>query len=76
MLSEQLKDSATASAIAAWDASVIEEAKFELGETTLVVAAEKIVALCRFLKEDQKFIRLSGVTAVDWYPMEPRFEVV
>jgi NADH-quinone oxidoreductase subunit C len=27
------------------------------------------------LKQDG-FVRLSGITAVDWHPMEPRFEVV
>ena len=32
--------------------------------------------LCRFLKAGEKFIRLSAVTAVDWHPAEPRFEVV
>jgi NADH-quinone oxidoreductase subunit C len=28
------------------------------------------------LGETTKFIRLSTITAVDWYPAEPRFEVV
>ena len=46
------------------------------GETTLMVEAPRIVELCRFLKDQEKFIRLSAVTAVDWYPAEPRFEVV
>ena len=47
-----------------------------LGETTLRVDAPRVVELCRFLKEQEKFERLSAVTAVDWYPAEPRFEVV
>jgi NADH-quinone oxidoreductase subunit C len=46
------------------------------GETTLIADPSKIVDLCRYLKESEKFIRLSAVTAVDWYPEEPRFEVV
>ena len=46
------------------------------GETTLMTDAGSIVELCRFLKDEEKFIRLSAVTAVDWHPAEPRFEVV
>ena len=46
------------------------------GELTLEIAPAKIVSVCGFLKYDQKFVRLSTVTAVDRYPAEPRFEVV
>ena len=46
------------------------------GETTLIAEPGAIVELCRFLKDEEKFIRLSTVTAVDWHPAEPRFEVV
>ena len=46
------------------------------GETTCIADAAKIVDLCRYLKDAEKFIRLSAVTAVDWHPAEPRFEVV
>jgi NADH-quinone oxidoreductase subunit C len=47
-----------------------------LGETTLIADPAKIVDLCRFLKDTEKYIRLSSVTAVDWHPATPRFEVV
>ena len=47
-----------------------------LGETTLLVDAARIVDLCRYLKQQEKFNRLSAITAVDWHPAEPRFEVV
>ena len=47
-----------------------------LGETTLIADPAKIVDLCRYLRETEKYIRLSAVTAVDWHPAEPRFEVV
>ena len=46
------------------------------GELTLEIAPAKIASVCGFLKYDQKFVRLSTVTAVDRYPAEPRFEVV
>jgi len=42
----------------------------------LGIAREFIVPVCRLLKEEAGFDRLSAVTAVDWWPREPRFEVV
>lgn len=53
----------------------VEEVTAALGETTLWIAKEQIVPVCRFLK-DQGFNRLSGLTAVDRYPAKDRFEVV
>jgi NADH-quinone oxidoreductase subunit C len=47
-----------------------------LGETTLIADPARIVDLCRYLKDERKFNRLCSLTAVDWYPSEPRFEVV
>src|SRR6266851_216333 len=52
------------------------ETKQALGETTLIADAAQIVDLCHYLKDTEKFIRLSSITAVDWHPAEPRFEVV
>jgi NADH-quinone oxidoreductase subunit C len=52
------------------------EIREALGELTLIADPERIVDLCAYLKSEQQFIRLSAVTAVDWYPAEPRFEVV
>ena len=46
------------------------------GQVVVEIAAAEIVSACRFLSGEQQFSRLSGVTAVDWYPREPRFEVV
>ncbi|MGA2326332.1 MAG: NADH-quinone oxidoreductase subunit C [Bryobacteraceae bacterium] len=67
MLPEQLQ---------AWDASALLNARTDRGELTLDIAPEKIAAVCRYLKDQQRFARLSAVTAVDRYPAEPRFEVV
>jgi len=52
------------------------EGSDRLGEMTLFIDPARIVEICRHLKQDQKFVRLSSVTAVDWHPVEPRFEVV
>jgi len=56
--------------------TAILETREAFGELTLIADPERIVDLCRYLKSDQQFIRLSAVTAVDWHPAEPRFEVV
>jgi NADH-quinone oxidoreductase subunit C len=47
-----------------------------LGETTVIADPAQIVGLCEYLKHEEKYNRLSAVTAVDWHPAEPRFEVV
>jgi NADH-quinone oxidoreductase subunit C len=52
------------------------ETEQSFGETTLIAHPSEIVSLSRFLKQEEKFVRLSAVTAVDWHPAEPRFEVV
>ena len=52
------------------------ETKEAFGETTLIVDPARIVDLCRYLKDSEKYIRLSGITAVDLHPAEPRFEVI
>lgn len=52
------------------------EAQQALGETTLIADPARIVDLCRYLKDDEKFVRLSSLTAVDWHPAAPRFAVV
>ncbi len=54
----------------------ITEGALALGELTLYVDPARILEACRHLKDVQKFVRLSSLTAVDWSPAEPRFEVV
>ncbi len=76
MLSEPFQLIAAASALESWDASAIEDAKFDRGQPILYIAPARIAAVCGFLKEQFDFVRLSAVTAVDRYPNEPRFEIV
>jgi NADH-quinone oxidoreductase subunit C len=54
----------------------IVDAILGFGELTLGIAPAQIVDVCRVLKTSVGFERLSAVTAVDWWPSEPRFEVV
>jgi len=76
MLPDHLRERAVAAAVADFDADAVTAGKYDRNELTLEIAPPKIVSVCGFLKYDQKFVRLSAVTAVDRYPMEPRFEVV
>jgi len=76
MLPESLKEQAAAASIEAFDADALVTGKFDRGELTLEIAPEKVVRVCRFLKDERKFVRLSTITGVDRYPEEPRFEVV
>jgi NADH-quinone oxidoreductase subunit C len=48
------------------------------GQISVTVLREKILEICRYLKEDPDlaFNFLSFVAGVDWYPKTPRFEVV
>jgi NADH-quinone oxidoreductase subunit C len=52
------------------------ETKEAFGESTLIADPARIVDLCGHLKASEKYIRLSGITAVDLHPAEPRFEVI
>jgi NADH-quinone oxidoreductase subunit C len=54
---------------------VILDAKFDRGELTVEVARESIVQACEALRVDG-YSLLEDVTAVDWYPSEPRFQIV
>jgi NADH-quinone oxidoreductase subunit C len=76
MFPDSLRDRAVAAAVESFDADAITGGKYDRNELTLEIAPAKIASICGFLKYDQKFVRLSTVTAVDRYPAEPRFEVV
>jgi NADH-quinone oxidoreductase subunit C len=52
------------------------DAAFTTDGVVLVVSSESLVAVAATLKNRAGFERLSAVTAVDWWPREPRFEVV
>src|SRR4051794_36790783 len=76
MLSEQFHQYEIARDLAGRVPDAITEASDRLGELTLYVTPSRIVEICRFLKDERSFVRLSSVTAVDWVPAEPRFEIV
>ena len=76
MISDQLREIPVVNALEARDSSAIVEGVQHADQLVLYIDPAKIVDVCTFLKAEQKFTRLSAVTAVDWFPMEPRFEVV
>ena len=76
MLPEALQSQTVPAAIEAWDPGAICGGSCDLGETLLWVDPGKIASICEFLNKQQAFERLSGITAIDRYPMEPRFEVL
>jgi NADH-quinone oxidoreductase subunit C len=76
MLPDSLRDRGVALAVEAFDHDAVTGGKFDRNEVTLEIAPARINSVCGYLKYDQKFARLSSVTAVDRYPAEPRFEVV
>jgi NADH-quinone oxidoreductase subunit C len=56
----------------------VQGAKFDREEMTIYVDRSSIREACALLRDDADcaFNFLSDVTCVDWYPSEPRFEVV
>ena len=76
MISDQVREIPVVSALLARFPEAIPAGSLRLKELALEVDPNQILEVCRFLKEDQKIVRLSGITGVDWFPVEPRFEVV
>jgi NADH-quinone oxidoreductase subunit C len=52
--------------------------KFDREEMTISVERSEIRQVCALLRDDRNcpFNYLSDITCVDWYPSEPRFEVI
>ncbi len=64
--------------LSAFPEEVIRAVEDFQGQIGVTVASEKILDVCKFLKEDPDlaFDFLSFVGGVDWYPKRPRFEIV
>src|SRR5882757_3808606 len=54
-------------------ADLATDAKYDRDELTITVARENIIAACKAVQPVYNF--LEDVTAVDWYPSEPRFQI-
>ena len=75
---EQLKDRPELARLLAANAGAVSAAKFDRNELTIWVQRTFLRDACLALKNDAqlKYDFLADVTCVDWYPNEPRFEVV
>ncbi len=75
---EQLKERPVVARLLVWNAGAVQRAEFDRGELTIWLERAAIRDAVALLREDaeMKFTFLADVTCVDWYPQEPRFEVV
>ena len=75
---EVLKDNPALAVLLAWRAEAVKGAKWDRNELAIVLERESLREACALLRDDPqtKFEFLSDITCVDWYPSEPRFEVV
>ena len=60
--------------ILAWDSEALKDAKFDRGELTLTIAADKIRAAAATVQA-AGYNFFEDVTAVDWFPSSPRFQL-
>src|ERR1039458_9501770 len=61
-------------AILAWDSAALTDAKFDRGELTLTITANKIRAAAATVQA-AGYNFFEDVTAVDWFPSSPRFQL-
>jgi len=75
---EQLKSHPALARLLEWNTSAVEAAKFDRDELTLWIKRESIREACAILRDNPvcAFNYLCDVTALDWFPSQPRFEVV
>ena len=74
----QLQDRPELARLLSWNRDAVEGVKFDRGELSIYVSRNSIREACAILRDtpELKYNFLSDVTCVDWYPSEPRFEVV
>lgn len=75
MLPDVIAENATALTISQHLPDAIVDAQMAADGPVLFIAPAQILAVCQVLKE-AGFERVSGITGVDWWPKEPRFEVI
>ena len=75
---EQLKNHPAVAKLVAWNPAAVEGAKFDRDEMSIYVERSCIRDACARLRDDEDcpFNFLADLTCVDWFPSEPRFEVV
>ena len=75
MIPDQLKEVPAAAALEERFGAAVQNGHNVHNEPTVFIAPEAIVEVCRFLKQSQGFLRLSGITCVDWSPADSPLRV-
>ena len=75
---EQLRSHAAVERLVSAPSVIVEAAKFDRDEMTVSVDRSSIREACVLLRDFPAcpFNFLADLTGVDWYPQEPRFEVI
>ena len=71
---EGLPDHPALKAILAWNPEALVDALYDRGELSLTIAPEQIVGAARAVR-DGGYAFFEDMTAVDWYPASPRFQL-
>jgi NADH-quinone oxidoreductase subunit C len=71
---ESLPDHPAVKAILAWNPKALTDAKFDFDELTLTVVPEEIRAAA-FTMQAAGYNFFEDMTAVDWFPASPRFQL-
>ena len=71
---EELPDHPAVRAILSWNSEALTDAKFDFDELTLTIAPEEIRAACRAMQA-AGYNFFEDMTAVDWFPASPRFQL-
>ena len=71
---EKMADHPAVAALLAWNADSLTGALYDRGELTLTVPSESIVDALTAIR-DAGYNAFEDVTAVDWLPSEPRFQL-
>ena len=75
---ESLRSWPALSQLLAWRPGAVLSAKYDRGELSVSLAPSALRDACFLLRDDPvlQFKFLSDLTCVDWYPSEPRLEVI
>jgi NADH-quinone oxidoreductase subunit C len=71
---EGLAEHPAVRAILAWNQEALTDAKFDRGELTLTIAGEEILSAASVVRA-AGYNFFEDVTAVDWFPSVPRFQL-
>jgi len=70
----EMSDHPAIKALLAWKPDALTDAKFDFGELTLTIAPTEIRAACATV-QTAGYNFFEDLTAVDWYPLTPRFQL-